>query len=225
MSTWPRSGEPLRLFLAAVLLVACGVGGPIDDITPSLARVAGTACLRPILASAVLIENGRLLTVAHAIAGAEDDLSVVTLDGTKRSVSVLAFDPDRDLALLGAEGLNGAAPELGVAEAGDRGTIVAVTGDLGLRSIEYRVARTTMASSGDIYDQGEVLRSVLDLEALVGPGDSGAPLIDENGAMVGLVFAKSTDRESAAWALAVEEIEAFLSSVVDNGEVDRGRCR
>lgn len=223
MSTWQPPADLFRFLLAAFFLSACAAGESVPDL--AVVRVAGTACLRPILATAVLVGEGRLLTVAHAIAGAEDDLAIVTLDGTSRAVSVLSFDPEADLALLEADGVEGTPAEFGAAAAGDLGTIVAVTGDLELRQIDYRVARTTTASSGDIYDQGEVLRSVLDLEAVVGPGDSGAPLVDEGGAVVGLVFAKSTDREGAAWALSVEEIEAFLATGATEGEVERGRCR
>ena len=50
---------------------------------------------------------------------------------------------------------------------------------------------SSTASSGDIYDEGQVLRQTIEIEAEVGPGDSGAPLLDETGAMVGLLFAES----------------------------------
>jgi S1-C subfamily serine protease len=180
--------------------------------------------LKPILATAVVVEDGLLLTVAHAIAGAEEDLKVISLDGTERPARVVAFDPERDLALLEVDGFHEpiemAAPEM---EAG--GTIAAVGSDLAIEGIPYRILRLVTARSGDIYNEGEVLRQALEIEARVSPGYSGAPLLDRDGAMVGLLFAGSQGVEDSAWALQMSEIEEFLESAGRSGEVDRGKCR
>jgi S1-C subfamily serine protease len=186
--------------------------------------VAGTACLRPILATAVAVEDNLLLTVAHAIAGAEADLAVIDLEGIERAALVVAFDPEHDLALLEVDGFKHPI-ELAAAAAGATGTIGAVGSDLVVEAIPYRVIRIVSASSGDIYDQGQVLRQALEIEANVGPGDSGAPLLDDGGAMVGMLFAESEGVDGSAWALDVSEIESFLGSPRTGAEVDRGRCR
>ncbi|MEX0667256.1 MAG: hypothetical protein WD313_02880, partial [Acidimicrobiia bacterium] len=73
-----------------VALNACGGHEPTEEAWSSLARVAGTACLRPILATAVGVEDNLLLTVAHAIAGAEADLAVIDLEGIERAALVVA---------------------------------------------------------------------------------------------------------------------------------------
>ena len=211
----------------AGLIVALGTCGSAEDAEaarPSLARVAGTACLKPILATAVVVEDGLLLTVAHAIAGAEEDLKVIGLDGTERPALVVAFDPERDLALLEVDGFHERI-EMAAPEADSGGTIAAVGSDLAIEGIPYRILRLVTARSGDIYNEGEVLREALEIEARVSPGDSGAPLLDRNGAMVGLLFAGSEGVEDSAWALHVSEIEAFLEGAWRSGEVDRGRCR
>jgi S1-C subfamily serine protease len=186
--------------------------------------VAGTACLKPILATAVVVDNGLLLTVAHAVAGADPDLTVIDLGGTERAALVVAFDPARDLALLEVEGFTSPI-RMGVPVAGSTGTIGAVGSDLTVQAVPYRVIRIVAASSGDIYDEGEVLRQALEIEASVGPGDSGAPLLDEEGAMVGMLFAASEGVDGSAWALDVSEIESFLDSPRPGAEVDHGRCR
>ena len=212
---------------ALILIVgvtACGGSQPISGVRASLARVAGTACLKPILATAVVVEDGLLLTVAHAIAGAEQDLRAVDLEGTEREVLVVAFDPARDLALLAVDGFDDPIDVVTPKEGG-AGIITAVNGDLEVDEIAYRINRIVTASSGDIYDEGQVLRQALDIEAEIGPGDSGAPLLDARGAMVGVVFATSTGVAGSAWALHASEIEAFLGAPRTGAEVDRGRCR
>lgn len=211
------------LALVALMAAAC-VGSPIDEAEASLGRVAGTACLRPILATAVVVDPELMLTVAHAVAGADDDLHVLGLDGTRYPVTVIGFDPDRDLALLYVAGLEAPSIQLGTAGEGDSGLITSISRDHEVKRIEYRVARVVTARSGDIYDEGQVLRKSFDLEAVTEPGDSGAPLIDVSGMMVGMLFARSTDADRS-WALHVDEIDAFLESITGEEEVDRGRCR
>ena len=226
-STRPRLNRPVHSVAVAGLIVALGACGSAEDaeaVRPSLARVAGTACLKPILATAVVVEDGLLLTVAHAIAGAERDLRVIDLDGTELPALVVAFDPERDLALLEVDGFHDRI-RMAAPEADSGGTIAAVGSDLTIEGIPYRILHFVTARSGDIYNKGEVLRQALEIEARVSPGHSGAPLLDRNGAMVGLLFAGSKSVEDSAWALQTSEIEAFLDSAGRNGEVDRGRCR
>ncbi len=213
--------------MAAALVIGlstCGGQDSIEVATPSLARLAGTACLKPILATAVAVEDGLLLTVAHAVAGADDDLRAIDVGGTELGAVIVAFDPERDLALLRVDGFHDPIT-LAVPEPEGAGTIAAVDGDLAIDAIPYEIIRVVGASSGDIYDQGQVLRQTIEIDAQVGPGDSGAPLLDETGAMVGLLFAESEGIEGSAWALHISEIEAFLSSPRSDTEVDRGRCR
>lgn len=212
------------MIATTVGLVACDMR-PGGGIEASVARVAGTACLSPILATAVVVDDGRMLTTAHAVAGADDDLRVVALDGTEFGVRVIGFDPQLDLALLEVDGLSAPIVPTGQPGVGGTGTIVAVSGDLEIRRIDYVVEQVVTARSGDIYDEGEVLRTALDLEAIVEPGDSGAPLVDESGSMVGMLFARSSDADDGAWALHIDEIESFLEVAVDGAAVDRGHCR
>jgi S1-C subfamily serine protease len=126
---------------------------------------------------------------------------------------------------LATDGLVAPPLPIGSAEAGDVGVIASVTADLKLNLIDYRVARIVVARSGDIYDQGSVERTVLDIEAQVGPGVSGAALLNDAGAIVGIVFAESDDDADAAYALDAGEITAFLDSIDAGPAVEHGRCR
>ena len=205
----------------SLMVAACSATDPATSVV----RLAGTACLKPIIGTGVAVGDDLVLTVAHAIAGAEDDLRVVTPQGEERSVTVIAFDSDRDLALLAVEDLDATPVVLGSAAKGDSGTIAAVKGDLAVELIEYTVLRVVNARSADIYNEGHVERDALDIEARIEPGVSGAPLVDSAGEVVGIVFARSKDREEGGYALATSEITAFLDSVDQRSVVERGRCR
>ncbi len=217
----PRRASPLLAIALALIGTACSSTSPATSVV----RLAGTACLKPIIGTGVAVGDDLVLTVAHAIAGAEDDLRIVTPRGEERPVTVIGFDSERDLALLAVEGLDATPVVLGSAGKGDSGTIAAVNGDLAVELIEYTVLRVVNARSADIYNEGHVERDALDIEARIEPGVSGAPLVDTDGEVVGIVFARSKNREEGGYALATSEITAFLDSVDPHTVADKGRCR
>ena len=152
-------------------------------------------------------------------------MRLIGLDSAEHPVIVIAFDPERDLALLKVDDFAAQPLSIGQPVDGGTGVITAVSGDLEVQEIDYQITQFVVARSGDIYDQGEVLRNALEIEAIIEPGVSGAPLIDDSGTIVGIVFARSTGIEGQAWALQPDEINEFLASVTGDAEVDRGRCR
>lgn len=217
----PRRARLLLAIALALIAAACSTTHPATSVV----RLAGTACLKPIIGTGVAVGDDLVLTVAHTIAGAEDDLRIVTPQGEERPVTVVAFDSDRDLALLAVEGLDATPVILGSAGKGDSGTIAVVNGDLAVEFIKYTVLRVVNARSTDIYNEGHVERDALDIKARIEPGVSGAPLVDSNGEVVGIVFARSETREEGGYALSTSEITDFLDSVDPGAVADRGRCR
>lgn len=217
----PRRAQLLLAIALALIAAACSTTHPATSVV----RLAGTACLKPIIGTGVAVGDDLVLTVAHTIAGAEDDLRIVTPQGEERPVTVVAFDSDRDLALLAVEGLDATPVILGSAGKGDSGTIAVVNGDLAVEFIKYTVLRVVNARSTDIYNEGHVERDALDIKARIEPGVSGAPLVDSNGEVVGIVFARSETREEGGYALSTSEITDFLDSVDPGAVADRGRCR
>lgn len=217
----PRRARLLLAIALALIAAACSTTHPATSVV----RLAGTACLKPIIGTGVAVGDDLVLTVAHTIAGAEDDLRIVTPQGEERPVTVVAFDSDRDLALLAVEGLDATPVVLGSAGKGDSGTIAVVNGDLAVEFIKYTVLRVVNARSTDIYNEGHVERDALDIKARIEPGVSGAPLVDSNGEVVGIVFARSETREEGGYALSTSEITDFLDSVDPGAVADRGRCR
>ena len=107
---------------------------------------------------------------------------------------MVAFDPDRDLALLSVPGLDRPALPLGEAEAA---TAVASSGTRAAgtsRIAPFEIAREVRARGQDIYDDERTEREVYVLSAALHPGDSGSALVDRTGAVVGVAFAIAPDR-------------------------------
>jgi S1-C subfamily serine protease len=140
---------------------------------------------------------------------------------------VVAFDPERDLAVLRVRNLRLFA--LPFADGGD-GTTGAVFGHPGggpLRIAPARIAETVNAAGTDIYRTGRTSRRVHVLAANLAPGDSGGPLVDRQGRMVGVAFAIDPGHESTAYALTRGEVDAVLGPVVRGGgqtSADTGPC-
>lgn len=212
----------LILVVAGGVWAGCVQAPPVAD---SVVRMAGTACLNPIIATGIILEDGLVLTVAHAIAGADDDLRVISPPDNVYPVEVVGFDPEMDLALLRAEGLVGGPVVFADPVDGESGHITVVSRDNDVEKIGYTVLRLVNARSGDIYDQGRIERDAIDISADIAKGDSGGPLVSEQGEITGMVFAVSKDRESAGYALAASEIQAFIDGADPSTTTERGTCR
>ena len=81
------------------------------------------------------------------------------------------------------------------------------------------------ATGRNIYDSGVVTRNIYELQAQVVPGNSGGPLVDLNGVVIGLIFARSQSDDNLGYALTAPEIQGELSkALAQNYPVSTGRC-
>src|SRR5690606_13850085 len=151
-----------------------------------------------------------VVTNAHVVAG-EDESTVELADGSTLDADVVAFDPDRDLAVLRTDGAGGPPLSLRDAEVGDVGGVFGRPGGGPLEISPFRVADEITAVGRDIYDSGSTSREVLVLASELAPGDSGSALVDPAGEVIGVAFAVAPDKPGVAYALAIDELEAVLS--------------
>jgi S1-C subfamily serine protease len=170
------------------------------------------------------ISEGRIVTNAHVVAGAER----VRVEARGRTVGakVVVFDPDRDLAVLSVPDLGVPALELG--DPLERGALAAVPGypmDGPYVVVSARVRATIDARGYDIYGDQRVLREIYSLYTKVQPGNSGGPLLDTNGRVVGVIFAKSLDDDSTGYALTLDEAKPVLDAADSASRAaDTGSC-
>jgi S1-C subfamily serine protease len=195
-----------------------------DAVARSILMVEGVACRQVQDGTGWVVAEGLVVTNAHVVAGQRDTV-VIRDDGRRLDATVVAFDEDRDLAVLSVAGLD--RPALPVAGAGEPGTVGGVFGHPGgeaLRIAPFEVARAIDATGRDIYGDGTTLRRVLELSASLRPGDSGSPLVDPTGQVVGVAFAIARDRPEVAYALAPSELAPVLASAAARTEVSAGEC-
>jgi S1-C subfamily serine protease len=194
----------------------------VDAVVPSTVKVQGIACQRIQEGSGFVVGDGLVVTNAHVVAG-EDETVVQRSDGSEVRAQVVAFDPNRDLAVLRADDLDRQALRLGDTDVGGVGAVFGHPGGEALRLAPFQVGEEVTATGTDIYDQNRIEREVLILSAALQPGDSGGALVDAGGAVVGVAFAIAPDRPGVSYALAIEELQAVLAGNLSS-PVDTGPC-
>lgn len=194
----------------------------------SVVKIMGTAddCNRRLDGTGFVISDSHVLTNAHVVAGVERPDVQVGGDGRSYPARVVLFDPDRDLAVLYAPDLP--AEPLVLDPSGDRGDQAVVAGFPGGGSYRLEPARirdTVDARGPDIYHRTQVTREVFSLYATVAPGNSGGPLLDLEGEVYGVIFAKSLDDPNTGYALTADEAAPVIRAGRDRTQqVDTGDC-
>ena len=184
-------------------------------------KVLGTACGLGIEGSGWMAAPGLVVTNAHVVAG-EDDTSVVTQSGATLDATPVHYDPANDLAVLQV-GLD--VPALRFAARADSGTEAAVLGYPGNGPFTISPARlgeTSEVISQDAYGHGPLRRQISSLRGEVRSGNSGGPVVDARGRVLGTVFAATTSGPKGGFAVPNDVVRSALGEV--HGPVDTGPC-
>jgi S1-C subfamily serine protease len=176
--------------------------------TASIVKVTGVAssCSRRLEGSGFVVARDHVLTNAHVVAGV-DHPTVQTGNGATHPAQVVEFDPKRDVAILDVPGLGEPALPFGPPVGRGHGAVVAGFPEDGpFTALSARVRGVERARGPDIYQESEVTRQIYALYATVRPGNSGGPLLNRDGLVLGVVFASSTDDANTGYALTAAEV-------------------
>ena len=184
------------------------------------AEAAGTG----IIATA----DGYIITNKHVISGASE-VSVVLDDGTTyENVEIAATDPINDIAFLKIKDVS----DLAAATLGDSKTltvgqqVMAIGNALG----EYQntvtvgvisgLGRTVTASDGT-GQTVETLTDLIQTDAAINSGNSGGPLVNAAGQVIGVNTATSTTAENMGFAIPISSVKGMLSQLIEKGNAER----
>lgn len=191
----PASAGPVNLPGSAQLQQAVARDGA------STVKIVGDGCGQTQEGSGFVVAPGVVVTNAHVIAGigrpmAQDAYGI-------HATVVVQFDPSYDLAVLRVQGLSERPLSLDPSTVA-RGAQAAVLGypEGGpFTAVAAGVLAEFQAEGRDIYGQGLTVRDVYEIQALVRPGNSGGPLVEPNGDVIGVVFSRSTTNSNIGYAL------------------------
>ena len=168
-------------------------------------------------------EDGMLLTNAHVVSDKEAEYTVLTNDGQKYPAKVLARDTIRDLAILKVEGGPFPTLKLGDSDKLQIGqTVIAIGNALG----EFRntvsvgvisgLGRKVTASGGGII---ETMEDVIQTDAAINRGNSGGPLLNLKGEVIGVNFAMASGAENIGFAIPINKAKKAIEQVKTLGKI------
>jgi S1-C subfamily serine protease len=131
--------------------------------------------------------NGSILTAYHVVA-ASDNVTVRFYDGTTTTGTVTQKQPDRDLAVVQVARLpDGVQPAIlgGGVDYGD--PVMAIGAPFGLDGSVTSGIVSGLGRSFTVEETGQVLNNMIQFDAAVNPGNSGGPLVDMGGHVIGIV--------------------------------------
>lgn len=212
------------LLALALLAGACARDAGGNDPFDSVAQLRGHVCGRAMVGSAVVVDSGLLMTVAHNMAGSEGGVTATFEDGIEHPVTLVAIDVDRDLALLSVPSVRRPPIQRADPVPGEDGRIIRLRAQVERAEVAYTAAEPVIAVGRNIYDEESTARrSNVRVLAAAGAGYSGGPILNENDEMIGLVYATAR-LEDVTYANTSAEVEAFLATVDPSTESDPGRC-
>ncbi|HKF19177.1 MAG TPA: MarP family serine protease [Candidatus Dormibacteraeota bacterium] len=187
----------------------------VTAATRSVFRVEGRGCGGQVSGSAYPVAPGYLVTNAHVVSGtANTRLSQSAGRPGGVPATVVLFDPGRDVAILWAPQAGAAVLPAGSGQRGTQAAVIGYPGGGGESVSPAVIEKSTSATGRDIYNDALVDRNIWILSASVHPGNSGGPVVDLQGNVLGLIFAASSTDPSQAYALTNEEIDADVRAGV-----------
>ncbi len=201
------SAQPTPTVTAAPVLVAPVAGGTVGVLAEArqfVFRARNAACLATGTAFAF---DGTVVTNRHVAAGASS-LQLATWSGTDFNASVAGHSPGYDLARLTATLPTGTvAPSAGTPSPAT-GTPVYVAGYPEGNQLTVTTGPVTGITTAPELD---VSGPVLQISDAVRPGNSGSPVLDGSGRVVGVVFALDT-ASGHGLAMPLSSLRSFLAS-------------
>jgi S1-C subfamily serine protease len=211
----PSEGEALDAFSRVVVTVA-------EQLRPAVVNLRIGRGVRGGTGSGVIFTpDGFLLTNHHVVEGSEK-VRVRLGDGTEMLGRVVGNDPWTDLAVVQAEGEKFAFATLGDSSKLKVGQLaIAIGSPLGFEStvtagVVSALGRTLRSVSGHLVD------NIIQTDAALNPGNSGGPLVNSAGQVIGINTAIIQPAQGICFAVPVNTAKTILPQLLRHGRVIRG---
>jgi len=199
----------------------------VASVSGSVVKVTGIApsCSRQIDGSGFVYADERVMTNAHVLAGVTNPK--VEAEGEEYDATPVYVDPQTDIAVLDVPGLP-QVPLTFAAQPVDTGADAIIMGYPGGGPFFVGAARVRdrgEISGPNFRNTGTVTRDVYALFGTVRAGNSGGPLFDPEGHVLGVVFASAITDPNTGYALTASEVaNAATQGATAQARVDTGPC-
>ncbi len=174
----------------------------------------------------VVDEAGHIVTNQHVVEGAED-ISVRFADGTRREAEVVGQDPSTDVAVIKVDAPREALEPLTLGDSDSVGVgepVIAIGNPLNVgisvtTGIVSGIGRPIKAPNN------YTINDALQTDAAMNPGNSGGPLLDAQGAVIGVnaqIASESGGFEGVGFAVPINTVKGVMTELITNGKVVHG---
>jgi S1-C subfamily serine protease len=193
---------------------------------PSVLKIRGvaTSCQKVLEGSGFVVAPNRVMSNAHVVAGSES--VTVEADGKTYDATVVSYDPSADISILDVPDLPSTPLQFDMQEA-QTGTDAVVMGYPGggeFTATPGRIREIIQLNGPDIYHTTTVTREVYTIRGTVRQGNSGGPLIDRDGKVLGVVFGAAVDDADTGFVLTSNEVAKQMARVGNTQRVSTDAC-